>query len=86
MLEETVFGPAGPRTVVLTTPNREWNALFGLPGLRHGDHRFEWTRADLLSWAEGVCGRRGYSFAAFGVGPTDPEAGQPTQGAAFVRG
>src|SRR5262249_44508261 len=39
---------ARPGTVVLTTPNAEYNALF--PGLaagkfRHHDHRFEWAAA-----------------------------------------
>lgn len=53
--ERTLFGHARPRTVVLTTPNREYNPLFPtLPAgaLRHRDHRFEWTRAELaeLGW------------------------------------
>ena len=28
---------------------------------RHPDHRFEWTRAEFASWAEGVAERYGYS-------------------------
>ena len=46
-LERAVFEFARPKTVVVTTPNREYNVLFpGMqPGkLRHSDHRFEWTR------------------------------------------
>ena len=47
-LERVVFGEAAPATVVVTTPNAEYNAHFEtLPAgaLRHRDHRFEWTRA-----------------------------------------
>ena len=39
-----LFGCARPGTVVLTTPNREYNVRFeGLPAgkFRHADHRFE---------------------------------------------
>jgi hypothetical protein len=46
---------ARPRHVVITTPNREYNVLFPTlpPGkLRHGDHRFEWTRGEFGVWAE----------------------------------
>ena len=42
--ERVVFGCARPRTVVLTTPNREYNAVWEtLPAghFRHADHRFE---------------------------------------------
>lgn len=45
--ERVVFSFARPRTVVLTTPNAEYNAKFEtLPAgeLRHSDHRFEWGR------------------------------------------
>ena len=53
-LERVVFGEAAPATVVVTTPNAEYNAHFaGLePGAsRHPDHRFEWTRAQFRAWA-----------------------------------
>ena len=48
-VERVVFEFARPGLVVVTTPNREYNAKFeGMqPGqLRHPDHRFEWTRAE----------------------------------------
>ena len=56
-LERVVFQHARPRTVVLTTPNREYNVMWEtLPAgdLRHGDHRFEWTRARVSDWANRV--------------------------------
>ena len=85
--ERSVFGHARPRTVVLTTPNREYNGLFptlaaGSP--RHRDHRFEWTRAELADWAVRVASRYGYQVEMSGIGPADPEAGQPTQLAVFT--
>ena len=44
-----LFEFARPRTVVITTPNVEYNPKFEtLPAgrFRHKDHRFEWTRAE----------------------------------------
>ncbi len=89
LLERVVFEHAAPRVVILTTPNREHNVRFaGLaPGaLRHGDHRFEWTRAELRAWAEGVASRFGYALTIAPVGEDDPEVGPPTQMAVFTRG
>ncbi|MDY7101233.1 MAG: 3' terminal RNA ribose 2'-O-methyltransferase Hen1 [Actinomycetota bacterium] len=87
-LERTVFGHARPATVVVTTPNVEYNARFvglaaGEP--RHRDHRFEWTRAELAEWANGVAGRNGYDVELGGIGDPDPELGAPTQMAVFRR-
>ncbi|MGH9067651.1 MAG: 3' terminal RNA ribose 2'-O-methyltransferase Hen1, partial [Acidimicrobiales bacterium] len=86
--ERTVFGYARPGSVVLTTPNREYNRLFPtLPAgsLRHRDHRFEWTRSELADWASGVGERHGYTVEISGIGAGDPDAGQPTQMAVFTR-
>jgi 3' terminal RNA ribose 2'-O-methyltransferase Hen1 len=86
--ESVVFGHARPATVVLTTPNAEYNVLFpGLPAgdLRHRDHRFEWTRAELEEWAAGVATRHGYTVEHHGIGPEDGEHGAPTQMAVFRR-
>lgn len=85
-LERVLFECAHPATVVVTTPNREYNALFeNLPlgQLRHGDHRFEWTRDQFQTWAYGVAGRFGYSVRFLPVGPEDPRLGSPTQMAIF---
>ena len=86
-LEASVFGAARPAHVVVTTPNREFNASYGMdPGqLRHPDHRFEWTRAEFAAWAEGVAGRRGYTVTLRGVGEELPGLGAPTQLALFRR-
>src|SRR5262249_13991027 len=73
---------ARPSTVVLTTPNVEYNVRFeGLPAgsFRHKDHRFEWTRNEFQSWAAGVAERFGYSVRFLSVGAEDPTLGAPTQ-------
>jgi 3' terminal RNA ribose 2'-O-methyltransferase Hen1 len=86
--ERVVFEHARPGSVVVTTPNREYNAKFeGLPAgrFRHRDHRFEWTRGELEAWAGGVAGSFGYRVRFLPVGPEDPELGAPTQMAVFER-
>ncbi|MFJ4918391.1 3' terminal RNA ribose 2'-O-methyltransferase Hen1 [Streptomyces sp. NPDC088725] len=85
-LEHAVFGSARPRTVIVTTPNVEYNVRWEtLPAghVRHGDHRFEWSRAQFRAWADEVAGRHGYGVAYVPVGPDDPEVGPPTQMAVF---
>ena len=85
-LERTVFQFARPRTIVVTTPNVEYNPLFPmLPAgkLRHKDHRFEWTREQFRVWCEQVGQRSGYSFELSGIGNQDAERGSPTQMAVF---
>jgi 3' terminal RNA ribose 2'-O-methyltransferase Hen1 len=87
--ERVLFEHARPDTVVLTTPNREYNVRFPtLPAgrLRHRDHRFEWTRAELRAWAESAAARFGYSVHFQPIGPEDPEVGAPSQMAVFGRG
>ncbi|MFF4839997.1 3' terminal RNA ribose 2'-O-methyltransferase Hen1 [Streptomyces collinus] len=87
-LEYAVFGHARPRTVVVTTPNVEYNVRWEtLPAghVRHGDHRFEWTREEFRAWARTVAERHGYEVAFTPVGPDDPEVGPPTQMAVFHR-
>ncbi|MFJ3309319.1 3' terminal RNA ribose 2'-O-methyltransferase Hen1 [Streptomyces sp. NPDC086549] len=87
-LEYAVFGHARPRTVLVTTPNVEYNVRWEtLPAghVRHGDHRFEWTREEFRTWAAAVAERHGYEVEFTAVGPDDPEVGPPTQMAAFHR-
>lgn len=72
-VERGVFGGMRPRTVLVTTPNQEFNVLHGvLPGRRrHPGHRFEWTRAQFRIWSSGVAGRNGYTVSFGDLGPTD---------------
>ncbi len=87
-LEHAVLGVARPGTVVVTTPNVEFNVRFETlePGrFRHTDHRFEWTRAQFRAWAAAAAARHGYGVRFLPVGPDDPEVGPPTQMAVFER-
>ena len=85
--ERVLFEFARPRTVVLTTPNREYNVTWEtLPAgkFRHPDHRFEWTRQEFQDWAQAVAGRFGYTVRFLPVGPetrrgvADADGGVPT--------
>lgn len=77
-----VFGEAAPQTVVVTTPNREHNVHFERlpPGrFRHGDHRFEWTRAEFNEWVLAVCSAYRYTATFAPIGNDDVDTGPPTQ-------
>ncbi|MFC7381344.1 3' terminal RNA ribose 2'-O-methyltransferase Hen1 [Sphaerisporangium rhizosphaerae] len=86
-LERVVFGEARPGVVVVTTPNSEYNVRYeSLTGMRHPDHRFEWTRAEFSAWTGAVAREYGYQVAYRPVGEPDPEVGPPTQMGVFSRG
>lgn len=88
-LERVVFAKARPGAVLVSTPNIEFNATFEnmKPGqLRHGDHRFEWTRAEFEAWAAGVCARQNYAVSFQGIGEPHADCGYPTQMAVFTQG
>jgi 3' terminal RNA ribose 2'-O-methyltransferase Hen1 len=83
-----LFEYARPETVVMTTPNAEYNVKWAsLPAgkFRHRDHRFEWTRAEFQTWAGQVAEKFGYAVHFLPVGPEDPVVGSPTQMGLFVR-
>jgi len=87
-LERAVFGFAAPDTIVVTTPNAEFNVHFDtLPAgaMRHRDHRFEWTRAEFAAWAQRAANAYHYQVEFRPVGAEHPDAGPPTQLAVFDR-
>jgi 3' terminal RNA ribose 2'-O-methyltransferase Hen1 len=87
-VEANIFGDAAPRSVIVTTPNAEFNVRFaGLAAgaFRHGDHRFEWTREQFRQWCDGIAGRFGYRYEIRPIGPVDADLGAPTQMAVFTR-
>jgi 3' terminal RNA ribose 2'-O-methyltransferase Hen1 len=84
--ERVLFEFARPKTIVLTTPNREYNATWEtLPAgqFRHPDHRFEWTRAEFQEWANRIAARFEYAVRFLPVGPVDEKLGAPTQMGVF---
>jgi 3' terminal RNA ribose 2'-O-methyltransferase Hen1 len=86
-LERVVFEFAQPKTVVVTTPNSEYNVKYeslNAGVFRHDDHRFEWNRAEFQAWATDIANRFGYTFSISGVGENDEVVGTPSQMAVFV--
>ena len=86
VFERVVFEAARPKTVVVTTPNREYNVKFAtLPAgqFRHKDHRFEWTREQFQQWSGRVAERFGYTVRFLPVGEEDAQVGPPTQMGVF---
>jgi 3' terminal RNA ribose 2'-O-methyltransferase Hen1 len=87
--ERVLFEHARPATIVMTTPNREYNIKFEtMPAgsFRHKDHRFEWTRTEFQSWATAVAVRFAYEVSFLPVGDEDAALGSPTQMAIFRAG
>ena len=88
VFERVLFEFACPQTVVLTTPNIEYNVKFEnlqAGDYRHKDHRFEWTRDEFQSWAVDVSKRFGYTVVFHPIGPEAEDVGPPTQMAVFTR-
>jgi 3' terminal RNA ribose 2'-O-methyltransferase Hen1 len=86
--QRVLFAQARPRTVVMTTPNVEYNVRFEtLPArqLRHRDHRFEWSRSEFAAWSGAAADAHGYRVDLSGIGDEDPDVGCPTQMAVFSR-
>lgn len=86
--ERVVFEFARPRTVLLTSPNREYNVVWeNLQSgkFRHGDHRFEWTREEFQTWSSNITERFGYNVRFLPIGREEKEIGTPTQMAVFSR-
>jgi 3' terminal RNA ribose 2'-O-methyltransferase Hen1 len=84
--ERVLFEYAHPNTVVITTPNSEYNVKFEtLPAgkFRHYDHRFEWNRQQFETWAKRVAERFGYSARFLPIGPEDAAVGAPSQMCVF---
>ena len=86
--ERVLFEFARPGTVVITTPNVEYNSQWAsLPAgrFRHRDHRFEWSRAQFESWCQRNADRFSYTVRFSPIGPENPDVGSPTQMAVFTR-
>ncbi len=86
-LEQGLFARLAPETILISTPNADYNPLLGLTGrqFRHPEHRFEWGRARFLRWAEGIADRHGYGVQRVDVGELETGYGAPSQLAHFSR-
>jgi small RNA 2'-O-methyltransferase len=85
MLERAVFAGMRPATIVITTPNAEFNSLLGVPAdrFRHPDHRFEWDRTRFRRWATGVAARNRYDTTLRDLAGWHPKLGGASQMAVF---
>lgn len=86
--ERVLFEFAKPETVVVTTPNAEYNVKFATlaaGSFRHKDHRFEWTRQEFQTWAARVADHFSYAVHTVPIGPEDEGVGAPSQMAVFIR-
>jgi 3' terminal RNA ribose 2'-O-methyltransferase Hen1 len=84
--ERVLFECARPATIILTTPNRDYNAFWPtLPAgeFRHRDHRFEWIRAEFAAWCETISARFGYDSRIQPIGAEHPTLGAPSQQVTF---
>jgi len=85
--EQVLFGATKPPVVVLTTPNIGYNENYESlteGSLRHGDHRFEWTRAEFQQWGSEVADKYGYTVKYSDIGDEDETRGTPTQMGVFT--
>ncbi|MGY6708464.1 MAG: methyltransferase domain-containing protein [Rhizobiaceae bacterium] len=84
-VESALFSAMRPQTVILTTPNSEYNPLLGVPEgrLRHRDHRFEWDRDTFTEWGTRAADTHGYDVAFRPVPEGHRQLGGPSQMAVF---
>jgi len=85
--ERILFEFAKPKSIILTTPNKEYNVVWETLAddkLRHGDHRFEWTRDEFKQWAEVIADKYGYCVRFLQIGTEAENVGCPTQMGVFT--
>lgn len=84
--ERVLFEFSRPKTVIVTTPNVEYNVNYENMkenNLRHSDHRFEWTKSQFIEWANEICEKYGYSVTLKNIGDLDDSSNSPTQMGVF---
>lgn len=86
-VEQNLFVNLRPQMLIITTPNSEYNLLYGLVKgeFRDPEHQFEWTRQKFRQWSAGMARRHGYQVKFEGIGDIDPSFGQPTQMVVFTQ-
>uniref|UniRef100_A0A2R5LI35 Small RNA 2'-O-methyltransferase n=1 Tax=Ornithodoros turicata TaxID=34597 RepID=A0A2R5LI35_9ACAR len=91
LLPETIFDHVSPKIAVITTPNKDFNVVFpNMQGMRHWDHKFEWTREEFQQWCSKIVQRYpDYTVDYSGVGDAPSSefegVGHCSQIAIFVR-
>ena len=84
--EKILFGFSRPKTIVITTPNSEYNVKYDMEAgkMRHIDHRFEWSRQEFKDWTMKVCETYSYTVNIELIGDLDEAVGAPSQMAVFA--
>ncbi|MCM3572375.1 3' terminal RNA ribose 2'-O-methyltransferase Hen1 [Mesobacillus subterraneus] len=83
---QTILQDYRPKNLVVTTPNKEYNALYEMDTeFRHGDHRFEWSREEFEAWCKARNEEGEYELIFDGIGELDEQFGFPTQMCIFKR-
>ena len=63
-----IFKIYRPLTVVISTPNFDFNTMMEWDRLRNPDHKFEWTKAEFIKWCSDICNTHGYRYEWIGCG------------------
>ena len=83
---KTILQDYRPKALLLTTPNKEYNAVYEMDTeYRHLDHRFEWTRDEFTQWCEKQNEAQEYELIFDGIGEQHELYGYPTQMCLFSR-
>ena len=86
--ERIIFEFAAPKTVIITTPNKNYNVNYKTlcaDKLRHNDHRFEWSKEEFENWANNICKKFSYTVELCGIGEEDEQQQTATQMGVFTR-
>jgi hypothetical protein len=81
--ESVLFGFVRPPTIIITTPNQEYNVKWRIQfehGLRHKRHQFEWTRREFDDWAARRANASGYAVRVAPIGPSTPSGAAHADG------
>lgn len=84
-LERSLFHRIRPKSVVMTTPNAEYNPVLGVPShrFRHPGHKFEWDREKFRRWSSRAAREAGYGVVFSDIGGHHPRLGSASQMAVF---
>ncbi|MCM3003628.1 3' terminal RNA ribose 2'-O-methyltransferase Hen1 [Priestia koreensis] len=83
---DTILHHYQPRTLIVTTPNADYNSVYNLgKDYRHDDHRFEWSRDEFTQWCDTQNHQNNYQLSFNGIGTKHEEYGTPTQMCIFTR-
>lgn len=83
---DTILGSYKPQVLLITTPNAEYNPVYQMEeGIRHKDHRFEWSRAEFAEWTYCLARNYAYEVQIDGIGEEAEGYGHPSQLAILTR-